>query len=93
MNAVRPALAGSHAAAWRDAGLGRALLDPRPPGLRRVPEAPHLERATDVIYRPETRRRSPWFEAVPPDRFGAFAWFAGTRAVAPLDPPPEETMP
>jgi erythromycin esterase-like protein len=82
---VRPALPGSHEAACRDAGLTHALLDLRRPELKRVLEPARLERAIGVIYRPETERRSHYFEAVLPDQFDAYTWFAETRAVSPLD--------
>lgn len=82
---VRPALDGSHEAACREAGLDRALLDLRPPELAAALRQPRLERAIGVIYRPETERRSHWFEAVLPDQFDTFVWFAETQAVSPLD--------
>jgi erythromycin esterase-like protein len=82
---VRPALEGSHEAAMRDAGLDRALLDLRRPELRNALAEPRLERAIGVIYRPETERRSHWFEAVLPEQFDAFLWFAETRAVTPRE--------
>jgi erythromycin esterase-like protein len=82
---VRAALPGSHEAACRDAGLTSALLDLRWPELAHVLQGARLERAIGVIYRPETERRSHWFEAVLPDQFDAFVWLAETRAVTPLD--------
>jgi erythromycin esterase-like protein len=82
---VRPALPGSHEAACREAGLERALLDLRRPELARALQGARLERAIGVIYRPETERQSHYFEAVLPDQFDAFVWFAETRAVSPLD--------
>jgi erythromycin esterase-like protein len=85
VKSVRPALPGSHEAACRDAGLSRALLDLRRPELRAALERPRLERAIGVIYRPETERSSHYFEAVLPDQFDAFAWFAETHAVTPLE--------
>jgi erythromycin esterase-like protein len=87
---VRPALPGSHEARMREAGLpARALLDLREPGLREALHEPRLERAIGVIYRPETERRSHYFEAVLPDQFDGFLWFAETSAVKPLAPVPE----
>jgi erythromycin esterase-like protein len=83
---VRSSLAGSHEAAMRDAELpSRALLDLRDPDLRKALSSPRLERAIGVIYRPETERRSHYFDAVLPDQFDAFVWFSETRAVSPLD--------
>ena len=37
-----------------------------------------------MIYRPDTERRSHYFEAVLPDQFDAFVWLAETSAVTPL---------
>jgi erythromycin esterase-like protein len=83
---VRPALEGSHEAMLRAAGRPRALLDLRAPAAREALDgAERLERAIGVVYRPETERRSHWFEAVLPDQFDAFCWFEETRAVTPLD--------
>jgi erythromycin esterase-like protein len=82
---VRPALPGSHEALFRDSGLTRALLDLRGPGdLRAALTEPRLERAIGVVYRPDTERRSHYFDAVLPEQFDAFVWFAETTAVAPL---------
>ena len=82
---MRPALPGSHEALFRDSGLTRALLDLRGPGdLRAALTEPRLERAIGVVYRPDTERRSHYFEAVLPEQFDAFVWFAETTAVAPL---------
>ncbi|SDD62874.1 erythromycin esterase family protein [Belnapia rosea] len=89
VKAVRPALAGSHEALLREAGLpARALLDLRATALREALHEPRLERAIGVIYRPETERRSHYFNAVLPDQFDAFLWFAETSAVTPLAPVP-----
>ena len=45
---------------------------------------PRLERAIGVVYRPGTERQSHYFEAVLPEQFDAFVWFAETAAVTPL---------
>ncbi len=81
---VRPALEGSHEALFRDSGLPRALLDLRRQEVRAALARPRLERAIGVVYRPETERRSHYFDAVLPEQFDAFAWFAETTAVTPL---------
>ncbi len=82
---VRPALPGSHEALCRDGAGDRALLDLRRPEARiGALAAPRLERAIGVIYRPETERRSHYFDAVLPEQFDGFVWFAETRAVTPL---------
>jgi erythromycin esterase-like protein len=86
LKAVRPALHGSHEALFRHAGLGRALLDLRGPEVRTGLAEPRLERAIGVIYRPETERRSHYFQAVLPEQFDGFVWFAETSPVTPLAP-------
>lgn len=83
---VRPALPGSteellHAAGMpafllprlRDSRVGGALLEPR------------LERAIGVIYRPETERRSHYFQAAVSRQFDALVHIDQTRAVEPLE--------
>jgi erythromycin esterase-like protein len=81
---VRPALGGSHEALFRESGSTRALLDLREQEVRAALARPRLERAIGVIYRPETERQSHYFEALLPEQFDAFAWFAETAAVTPL---------
>jgi erythromycin esterase-like protein len=81
---VRPALPGSHEALFRDGGLDRALLDLRGRDVREALSGPRLERAIGVVYRPDTERQSHYFEAVLPEQFDAFVWFAETTAVTPL---------
>ncbi len=81
---VRPALPGSHEALFRESGLPRALLDLRGRDVRAALARPRPERAIGVVYRPDTERRSHYFEAVLPEQFDAFAWFAETAAVTPL---------
>jgi erythromycin esterase-like protein len=91
---VRPARADSHEALFREAGHARSLTDLRGPLARELREAwaqPHLERAIGVVYRPDTERTSHYFEAVLPEQFDAFVWFAETSAVTPLPAP--ETQP
>ena len=53
-------------------------------GVREALAAPWPERAIGVGYRPDTERRSHYFEAVLPEQFDAFVWFAETAAVTPL---------
>ena len=82
---VRPALPGSHEALFRESGLSSALLDLRGPrDMRAALARPRLERAIGVVYRPDTERQNHYFEAVLPEQFDAFVWFAETTAVAPL---------
>lgn len=47
--------------------------------------APRLERAIGVIYRPETERRSHYFQARLADQFDAMIHIDETRAVEPLE--------
>ena len=81
---VRPALPGSHEAVFRESGLPSALLDLRGRDVRPAFAQPRLERAIGVVYRPGTERQSHYFEAVLPEQFDAFVWFAETAAVTPL---------
>ena len=59
--------------------------------MREAWARPYLERAIGVVYRPDTERTSHYFEAVLPEQFDAFVWFAETSAVTPLPVP--ETQP
>jgi erythromycin esterase-like protein len=84
---VRPARPDSHEALFRDHAPACSLTDLRPasaPELRAALARPRLERAIGVIYRPETERQSHYFEAVLPEQFDAFVWFAETQAVTTL---------
>ena len=84
---VRPVRPDSHEALFNAAAPPCSLTDLRPqvaPELRAALAEPRLERAIGVIYRPETERQSHYFEAVLPEQFDAFVWFAETRAVTPL---------
>jgi erythromycin esterase-like protein len=84
---VRPALAGSHEAVFREVGIPRSLTDWRREDRREVRSVlahPRLERAIGVVYRPETERYSHYFEAVMSEQFDAFVWFEETKAVTPL---------
>ncbi len=84
VKAVRPALAGSHGALFREVGLERFLLDLRAPDLRRVLHAKRLQRAIGVLYLPETERISHYFEASLPDQFDAFVFLEETGPVTPV---------
>jgi erythromycin esterase-like protein len=52
-----------------------------------------LERAIGVIYRPETERRSHYFEARLSAQFDALVWFEQTSPVTPLAGEPAEGAP
>jgi erythromycin esterase-like protein len=84
---VRPVRPDSHEALFRSHAPPRSLTDLRSsvaPELRTALAQPRLERAIGVIYRPESERQSHYFEAVLPEQFDAFVWFAETRAITPL---------
>jgi erythromycin esterase-like protein len=84
---VRPVRPDSHEALFRAHAPPRSLTDLRPsvaPELRAALAEPRQERAIGVIYRPATERQSHYFEAMLPEQFDAFVWFAETQAVTPL---------
>jgi len=84
---VRPARTDSHEALFRAHTPPCSLTDLRPAvaeALRAALAQPRLERAIGVIYRPASERRSHYFEAVLPEQYDAFVWFAETHAVTPL---------
>lgn len=77
---VRPARDDSWEKAFLRAGRPASLTDWRSPNrdeLRQTLTKTRLNRAIGVIYRPETERRSHYFESVLADRFDAFG-AAGT---------------
>lgn len=84
--AVRPVLEGSYEALFHDVGAGNFWVDLRAGGesARRL-EAPRLERAIGVIYRPSTERMSHYFHASLPHQFDAVLHYDHTRAVEPLE--------
>lgn len=89
---IRPAREGSHEALFRDAAP--ALSVTRMEGaLREALAEARLERAIGVLYRPETELASHYFDAVLPDQFDAWVWFAETTAVTPLPGPERDGEP
>jgi protein-L-isoaspartate(D-aspartate) O-methyltransferase len=60
------------------------LRQPERPEVRAELEAPRLERAIGVIYRPETELLSHYFQAVLPWQFDEYVWFDETSAVTPF---------
>ena len=85
---IRPALAGSWEAAFRDHAPERSLCAWRDAcDAREALGDTRLERAIGVIYRPETERGSHYFEALLSEQFDAFVWFAETSPVTPLSGP------
>lgn len=92
---IRP----SHPDSWEHqffkAGIPASLTDwrdPRRKELRRVLSKPLLERAIGVIYRPETERRSHYFEAALADQFDAMIWIEQTRPVTALALPKSQAL-
>ena len=82
---VRPALAESHEAVLHRAPTPNFWVATSDCEARRALQAPRLERAIGVIYRPETERQSHYFEARLADQFDAVIHFDHTRAVEPLE--------
>src|SRR6185503_12624449 len=86
---VRSALHGSYEALFHDSGIPAFLLDLRAgAALTGALEAPRLERAIGVIYRPDTERTSHYFAASLPRQFDAVLHYDRTRAVEPLETTP-----
>lgn len=84
---VRPALLDSYEGIAHRTGIGAFMLPLR--GGRDESLVPaltpmRLERAIGVIYRPETERRSHYFNASLPRQFDEWIFFDETRAVSPL---------
>ena len=83
---IQSPLRESYEALLHDSGIPRFWLD-----LQENQElafnlnAPRLERAIGVIYRPETELASHYFTAHLPDQFDALFHFDETRAVEPLE--------
>lgn len=82
---VRPSLPGSYERLFHDAALPAFVLPMGDPELRSALEAPRLERAIGVIYRPETERASHYFTARLPEQFDVVIHIDTTRAVEPLE--------
>ena len=83
---VRPALNGSYEKLFHDTGMERFLLLMKEGShLRQSLAKPLLERAIGVIYRPETERRSHYFQASLARQFDAVIHIDQTRAVEPLE--------
>lgn len=84
---VRPSLEQSYERLFHRADERAFLLPLRnaaSDNVRTALEAPRLERAIGVIYRPETELQSHYFRAVLPAQFDEYIWFDQTRAVTPL---------
>lgn len=81
---VRPSLPGSVENLLHRTGIDRLLLR-LDDGPIAALEAPQLERAIGVVYRPDNERRSHYFHARPADRFDALLHIDETTALTPLD--------
>ena len=82
---VRPALSGSYEGLLHEVATPRFWFPTADPEVRDSLHAPRLERAIGVIYRPETERRSHYFEARIGDQFDAVIHLDRTRALEPLE--------
>jgi erythromycin esterase-like protein len=87
---VRPAMRGSYEDVLHDVGLPAFLLCPLEAGQSaEALEAPRLERAIGVIYRPDTERQSHMFASRLTRQFDALIHIDRTRAVEPLEHGPK----
>jgi erythromycin esterase-like protein len=80
---IRPALEGSYEALFHRMRLARFFLDlgDASPAF----EAPRLERAIGVVYKPKSERQSHYFYARLGDQFDALVHVDHTRALEPLE--------
>jgi len=86
---VRPAHPESYERLCHDAavpGFFLHLREPEREDLRFELEAPRLERAIGVIYRPQTEVQSHYFHASLPRQFDEYIWLDETHAVKPVAP-------
>src|SRR3546814_8732921 len=84
---VNPSRPDSYERQFHDSGKDRLLLDLSPgrhEALRRGLSEPRLERFIGVIYRPDTELWSHYSQAVLPEQFVAFVWFAQPDRTSPL---------
>ena len=86
---VRPGLPGSYEELFHGTGMPRflLLLDHLGGAAGALRES-RLQRATGVVYRPETERFSHSLEVDLPDQFDAIIHLAETRAIEPIDRTP-----
>ncbi len=93
---VRPSLPGSWEELFHATGIPRFMVTSA--ALRRAvgESARRLHRAIGVVYRPESERRSHYYEAELADQYDVIIHIDETHAVRPLDrpmPPPAPTEP
>jgi protein-L-isoaspartate(D-aspartate) O-methyltransferase len=87
---VRPAHPESYERLFHETGVEAGILHLREPvrsEVRGELEAPRLERAIGVIYRPDSELQSHYFQALLPHQFDEYIWFDETEAVTPLAAP------
>jgi protein-L-isoaspartate(D-aspartate) O-methyltransferase len=87
---VRPAHPESYERLFHQTGVEAGILHLREPvrsEVRGELEAPRLERAIGVIYRPDSELQSHYFQALLPHQFDEYIWFDETEAVTPLAAP------
>jgi erythromycin esterase-like protein len=83
---VRPALAGSYEALFHATGVPSFLLLLGDLGeVTAALHEPRLERAIGVVYRPQTERRSHYFDVRIADQLDAVIHLDRTRALEPLE--------
>jgi erythromycin esterase-like protein len=83
---VRPALPGSVEDLFHDVDRNDFLVwFATAPRTRESLGAPRLQRAIGVIYRPDTERRSHYFQSRAAEQFDALIHIDDTRAVEPLE--------
>lgn len=84
---VVPACSGSYERLFHETAISAFALSLRQPAkqaVREELEAPLLERAIGVVYRPQTERESHYLYASLPRQFDEYIWFDETNAVRPL---------
>jgi erythromycin esterase-like protein len=82
---MRPALAGSYAALFRQLGKPAfSLLIRGNADAARLLRGPMLERAIGVVYVPQSERMSHYFDASLSEQFDAAIYFDRSKAVTPL---------
>jgi protein-L-isoaspartate(D-aspartate) O-methyltransferase len=87
---IVPAREGSYERVCHDSGVPAFTMHLRRPrriAVREDLEAPLLERAIGVVYRPDTELQSHYFHASLPRQFDEYIWFDATHAVIPLPEP------
>lgn len=83
---VRPGMQGSFDQLFHQVGPSNFLIDlTRDNGAVKALDLPRLERAIGVVYRPDTERRSHYFDACLSRQFDAVIHFDHTRAVEPME--------